>query len=175
MKKRIKNFLVCALTIVTVLETQLSSYAQTQIALNEVQNIETVNNFSNGKLTRAVGITRGRLLSSAALEILDKGKGTIGVSSDILCHEPMERITAWIYLEKWDPVEEDWTTVQYEQFEWLASDYPDENLTMAMISYNIPNQERGRDYRLRGLFGAKDLDSQLQETWTVATASLFLE
>lgn len=175
MKKCMQKFTVLILAIVFALGTQISSYAETKMAENRAQDIPNVVNYYDENLARVTGMPRGRLLSSVALQIADKGKGTIGVSSDILCHEPMEWIMAWIYLEKWNAVDEDWEIVQYEQFEWIASDYPDENLTMAMVSYNIPKQERGQDYRLRGVFGAKDLDTSLQETWTVTTTTLFLE
>lgn len=175
MKKCTQNFLICGLVMVIVMVTQLSSYAEVQTKTNKVDEIENIRVFSNAGTVRTIGIPRGRLLSSVALQISDEGRGTIGVSSDILCHEPMERITAWIYLEQWDAVDEDWMTMEYEHFEWLASDYPDENLTMAMISYNIPKQERGKDYRLRGVYGVKDLDSTLQESWSVSTTTLFLE
>lgn len=175
MKKCTHNFLICGLITGMVLATQFLSYAEMQTRANEVKEIEHVSTFSNAGTARAIGIPRGRLLSSVALQISDEGRGTVGVSSDILCHEPMERITAWIYLEQWDTTDEDWRTVEYEHFEWRASDYPNEDLTMAMVSYNIPKQERGQDYRLRGVYGVKDLDSTLQESWSVSTATLFLE
>lgn len=175
MRKRTQNLLICGLVAVIVIVMQFSSYAEMEIWTNEVQEIENVRVFINEGTARTIGTPRGRLLSSVALQISDEGKGTVGVSSDILCHEPMERITAWIYLEQWDTTEEDWKVLESEHFEWNASDYPDENLTMAMVSYNIPKQERGRDYRLRGVYGVKDLDSAIQESWSVSTATLFLE
>ena len=46
---------------------------------------------------------------------------------------------------------------------------------MAMVSYNVPNQERGKDYRVRGVFGAFDLNSSLQEVWQDDSGEIMLE
>ena len=82
----------------------------------------------------------------------------------------------WLYLEKWDEELEDWVTKDAQQFEWNAADLPEgEELNMAIASYNIPNQERGKDYRVRGVFGAFDLNSSLQEVWQSDSGEIMLE
>ena len=162
MKKNAKRYFLLVCTIILIFGMQISSYAASNIEKKQgIENIEILNS------------TRGRLISSVNAQISDEGKGTIGVYSEILCHEAMDEIRMWIYLERQSSTGT-WSTVTYKQFEWLAEDYPNEDLTMAIVSYNIPNMKRGEKYRLRCLYGAES-DNLGSENWRAATGALYLE
>lgn len=170
--KNIKKHLILALAMILVVQFNISVYANEKAEIREISNVREFN--TNGQ-ARVIGTPRGRLISSVEVRLTDKGSGTVGVYADLLCHEPMERLRIWLYLEKWDSQTEEWTTEDTQQFTWLAEDYPDQELTMAMVGYNVSGLERGQDYRLRGMFGANDLDSSLQEAWQVMTENLLVE
>lgn len=170
--KSIKKHLVLALAMILIVQFNISAYANEKESIREISNVRELN--SNGQ-ARAIGTPRGRLISSVEVRLTDNGRGTVGVYADLLCHEAMERLRIWLYLEKWDSEAEEWVIEDTQQFTWLAEDYPGEELTMAMVGYDVSGLERGQDYRLRGLFGADDLDSSLQEVWQVKTESLFVE
>lgn len=172
MKKRFKGYIIFALITLLMLQLHMHAYANEWVNTKEISN---VSEFNSGKQARVVGIPRGRLISSIELQLTDKGRGTAGVYADLLCHEPMKDLRIWIFLEKWDETQEDWTTVDFQEFTWLAEDYPDQDLTMAMVGYEVSGLERGQYYRLRGLFGARDIDSALQEAWNTTSGDLYFE
>lgn len=172
MKKTFKKCMIYILVIVMFLQVRVQGYASEWVNTKQIPN---VSKFSSKEQVRVTGTPKGRLISSVELQLTDKGRGTAGIYADLLCHEPMEFIRVWIYLEKWDEVEEDWRTEDYQHFTWLAKDYPDQDLTMAMVGYDVSGLERGQYYRLRGLFGARDLDSDLQESWNTTSGDLYFE
>lgn len=172
MKKNLKKFSIIVVIGLMMMQIQINSYAGQWSNAKEILDVSEFN--SEGQ-TRVLGIPRGRLISSVEIQLKDKGRGTAGVYADLLCHEPMEYLRIWLYLEKWDEKMDDWTIVDSQEFTWLAEDYPEQDLTMAVVGYDVSGLERGVDYRLRGMFGAKDLDSVLQETWQVISADLPLE
>lgn len=169
-----KHFIVSIFVVLIMLFYDKIAFAavSTNIRPPEITNVFEYTNKTEAKIT---GTPRGRLLSSVTVRISDEGRGTVGVYADMLCHVPTRKMMVWLYLEQWDNTIGDWNTVDYQHFEWLAEDYPDEDLTMAMVSYNVPRQERGQEYRIRGMFGAFELDSNYQESWTMNTANLYLE
>lgn len=172
MKKIFKKFLFLALTCVLIIPFQFHTYASEWLNAREISNVSEFN--SKGQ-TRVLGMPRGRLISSVEIRLTDKGRGTAGIYADLLCHEPMEYLKMWLFLEKWDAELEEYIVEDSQEFTWLAEDYPEQDLTMAVVGYDVSGLERGVDYRLRGMFGAKDLDSVLQETWQVISAELPLE
>lgn len=172
MKNLIKKHIVYVLTVLLILQLPVYAYAAEWTNSKEISNI---NEFNRGKQVGVMGSPRGRLISSIELQLTDKGRGTAGVYADLLCHEPMEKLRIWIYLEQWDEEQENWATINSQQFTWLAEDYPDQDLTMAMVGYEVSGLERGQYYRLRGLFGANDIDSALQEAWNTTSGDLYFE
>lgn len=164
MKNNKKRFLTLVLTLMLVVSVQFTSFANTGSNSGKSQGIDTIEVLTS---------TRGRLISSVNVRISDEGKGVIGAYAELLCHEPMEELRIWVYLEHQTSAG-DWSTVTYKKFEWLAEDYPDEDLTMAIVSYNIPNMKRGEKYRLKCLFGAES-DELGSENWRASTTALYLE
>ena len=163
MKKVLKKSILHILLILALLlMPQIQTFADDN--LSKTQGIESIEILKS---------TRGRLISSVDAQITDRGKGTIGVYADLLCHEAMDELRIWVYLER-QVSSGSWTTVTYKQFEWLAEDYPNQDLNMAVVSYDIPNMKRGEKYRLRCLYGA-DSDELGSENWRAATSALYLE
>lgn len=170
--KKIRHYIVLILVLALTTQNQIMAYA------NEWQGIQAVksrNTYGNNHVAGAVAAPRGRLISSIEIQIADKGNGTVGVYADLLCHEPMKKLKIWLYLEQWDQEKETWVVVDTQQFEWSAENNGGEDLTMAMVSYNVPKQERGKDYQLRGLFGANGFEAGTQESWQAYSGEIMLE
>lgn len=174
--KKTKKSILYGITMLTFL---LSSYGMTyaaEIPSNEsVKEIEEVQEFVTDNIARIVGSPRGMLISSVELSIMDLGGGTVKLYGDVLCHEPMEKIKLNLYLDKWISDNEDWSLIDNFNFTWLAEDYPGEELSVAAATVEVPNLERGIEYRLRGIAGAWDLDSNLYEVFRADTASILVE
>ncbi len=161
MKKKIKLYGIFICIFMTLM-MQFQVFAADEYA--KKQGIETI---------EVLNSTRGRLISSVDVQITDEGKGTIGAYVEMLCHEAMDELVIWVYLER-QVSTGTWTTVTYKHFDWLAEDYPNQSLNKAIVSYDIPNQKRGEKYRLRCMFGAYS-DDLGSENWRAATAALYLE
>lgn len=162
MKKNIKKYIsVMMMCIMVILMTFQSLASDTAVKKQGIESIEVLNS------------TRGRLISSVDVQISDEGKGIISVYADILCHEAMDEIRMGVYLEHQESTGR-WVPVSNKQFEWLAEDYPNQDLTMAIVSYKIANMKRGEKYRLRCVFGAYS-DDLGSENWRAATGALYLE
>ena len=162
MKKNIRKYTaVIMMCIMAIMMTFQSLASDTTVKKQGIESIEILNS------------TRGRLISSVDVQISDEGKGVIGVYADILCHEAMEEIRIGVYLERQESTGS-WVAVSNKQFEWLAEDYPNQDLTMAIVSYKVANMKRGEKYRLRCVFGAY-IDDLGSENWRAATGALYLE
>lgn len=160
--KKIRHYIVIMSIFVIAIMMTFQAFASENIAKKQgIESIEILNS------------TRGRLISSVDVQISDEGKGVIGVYADMLCHEAMDELRMGIYLERQISTGS-WTSVTHKQFEWNAEDYPNDDLTMAIVSYKIANMKRGEKYRLRCVFGAYS-DDLGSENWRAATGALYLE
>ncbi|MDO4269137.1 MAG: hypothetical protein Q4C73_11755 [Eubacteriales bacterium] len=147
--KRMKKWMTYGLTLLFVLAMPILTYAS------------------------ARGVTRGQLISTAFITATDEGNGTVGVSAELYCHEGMRKIKISLALQQWE--NNRWKTVDTQDFEWLAEDYPDEDLFMALVSYEVPRQKRAANYRVRGDFYAYAKGSSASESKTAYTSDLFIE
>ena len=170
-----RKFLITVLSLGMVIASQSAVYAAENMFQTDAQEIEEVQEFVTENVARIVGSPRGMLISSVELQLTDLGGGTLRLYGDVLCHEAMEEIKLNLYLDKWITADDDWSQIENFNFSWLAEDYPDEELTMAVVTAEVPNLERGIDYRLRGIAGAWDLDSDLYEVFRADTASIYVE
>lgn len=166
-KKVLKSIVVCGFVIALAMPV----YAQNSTSDLESQ-AKTVacktTRFSNTAVAQSV--TRGMLLSSVSIKLTDKGFGIASIYADALCHEPMSAIYITLILQKWDEEHNSWQTVNRQEFEWLLEDLPEgTELTMASISYDIAGMQSGELYRVRGLFGAYDLEGTYNEAWNAYT------
>lgn len=162
MKKITKRYIALISVFILAIMMTFQSFASDTTAKKQgIESVEILNS------------TRGRLISSVDLQISDEGKGVIGVYADMLCHEAMDELRVGIYLERQTSTGS-WTTVTSKQFEWNAEDYPNDDLTMAIVSYKVANMKRGEKYRLRGIFSAYS-DDLGSENWRASTGILYLE
>lgn len=153
----------------------MTAYAAEEESSLNARNIEHVKTFVNENVARTTGTTRGSLISTVELSIEDLGSGTVRLLGDVLCHKKMKKIKLNMILDQWIPDNNDWSQVERFEFTWLAEDYPDQDLTMAYTSINVPNLERGQEYRVRGIAGAWDYDSSYYEVWSEKTPSILVE
>ena len=129
----------------------------------------TVKEYNGENYARVVGTPRGELISSVQLELVDEGFRTISIYSEVLCHVEMRKIKMSVTLQK--STSSGWKDVNRKEFTWEKEDYPDEYLSMAMVSYNIGALSAGT-YRLKGSYSVFELDGTLQEFRTVTTSGM---
>lgn len=93
---------------------------------------------------------RGTIISTGVLQISNPGNGEIGVFMQTLTHKDIDKTMFGVYLDRW--VEEDsrWANVATYTFNYDKEEYPDEDLSMKSISFNIIGQPADCYYRLRG-------------------------
>lgn len=151
------------------------AYAQNNNTISR-ENVDSVVTNKNVSSDRAsiTKMPRGRILSSATLQISDEGNGTLGVYADTLCHISVKKIDLIIYLDIWNEANEDWEYVNSYEYTWLSSDYPDQSLNMAVVSFDIEGLNRGREYRLRAVHGARSFDS-MTEIMSTRTDGIVLD
>lgn len=94
---------------------------------------------------------RGTVISTGTLRISNEGDGAIGVFMQTLAHVDVDETTFGVYLDRWIESEERWTNVAHYTFSYTKEDYPDEDLAMKSLSFNIVGQPVDCYYRLRGL------------------------
>lgn len=172
--KKIVGYII---TIMTMFLISITSYAGDVMLLDEskIPVVETVKKYYKTNEVKITGVTRGRLISTVEVGLINLGNGVAEINADIFCHEPMATIKMVLFLEKWDETHESWVQEERFSYEWKAEDAPDGVLTSAMTSFNVYGLDRGYKYRVRGLFGAYDLDSSLQEAWQAWTEDVYFD
>lgn len=170
-----KRFAIGAFAMFMAVGVNMVSYAGEDDLSAKARNIEEVATTVSDNVARITGTTRGMMISSVELSITDLGGGTAQLFGEVLCHEAMEEIKLNLYLDQWIADDNDWAQLKKYEFDWLAEDYPDEDLTMAYAYVDVPNLDRGENYRVRGIAGAWDLDSDLYEVWSESSPSILVE
>lgn len=64
-----------------------------------------------------------------------------------------------------------WTQVNRKDVEWLKEDYPNDDLSMAIVAYKLRGLSAG-SYRLKANYSVFELDGSLQEFKTVTTGAM---
>lgn len=172
MKKILKKGLLGLLMIGLMTQSRVYSFA------DSAKKITNANVYSNGRSAGMNATTWGMLISYVETGIENKGNGKVEVSADMLCHRPMDRLRIWVYLQKWNSEYEEWENVDLQKFQWLASDYPNEDLTMAIVSYDIPNLERANIYRVESRFSADGIGSDgddYSEAWLSDSGQIYVD
>ncbi|MGN0158657.1 MAG: hypothetical protein ACI39W_05890 [Brotaphodocola sp.] len=170
-----KRFAIGAFSMFMMMGLGLTAYAEDGELTSQARSIENVTESVEENAARITGTPRGMMISSVELSITDLGGGTAELFGEVLCHQAMEKIKMNLYLDQWIPEDNDWAQLKKFELEWLAEDYPDEELTMAYAYVDVPNLDRGENYRIRGIVGAWDLDSDLYEVWSEASPSILVE
>lgn len=94
---------------------------------------------------------RGSVISTGTLRISNEGKGAIGVFIQTLAHIDVDETTFGIFLDRWLVGDQRWANVAHYTFSYTKDEYPDEDLAMKTLSFNIVGQPVDCYYRLRGL------------------------
>lgn len=159
--RKIKKLLAVLLVIMMMGTVPVHAHIDGNIGRDNVSSfIQNESVFSSE--ARTTKASRGRVISSATVQISDEGDGLLGVYSDILCHTAVQQIYMVIYLDVWNETNEDWQFVDTYEYSWLDTDFPDEKLTMAVVAFDIDGLSRGKEYRLRASYAAKNHDSVLE-------------
>ncbi|MCI8268607.1 MAG: hypothetical protein HFG55_02890 [Lachnospiraceae bacterium] len=162
MKKMIKRCLVICSVMIMVLSSVVTAYAQS-------------GNGSAGMIMReyqdenSVGVEaspRGQLISTITLQLSNEGYRTLGVYSEILCHQDMKSITMSINLQRL--VDGRWKNYNTQNFEWTEED--DDHLSMAIASYEVGLLPAG-SYRLSAAYVVYNLDGSLHESKNITSPS----
>ncbi|MCI8659743.1 MAG: hypothetical protein HFG54_05805 [Lachnospiraceae bacterium] len=163
MKRYLQKVSVICLSILMVIMSIMPAYAQVRNLSEDISAKE----YSNEE---AVGIEvspRGQLISTVTLELSDQGYRTLGIYSRLQCHEEMKKIITTVILQKSEG--SGWTEVHRKKVEWSKEDYPDDDLSMTIVSYNLRGLEPGT-YRLKGNYSVFEMYGSLQEFKTVTTS-----
>lgn len=172
MKSILRKGMTIILAVTTSLMMMGSVYAQ-QVDLDDfasarkMTNVKTV---ATNDSVKVLGSTRGRVLSSAEMQLTDKGGGEVDVYVEVLCHESVSKLRMKVYLEKWVESSSKWSIVDTKDYIWTSEEYGDD-LSMAIVNYNVLGVSAGK-YRLRGSFSARGIASGISEAWTHSTEAL---
>lgn len=101
-------------------------------------------------VNRSTGQTRGNIISTGLVSIVDKGKGKVALTVETWAHVPCDKICNGISLQKWNESTEDWEELLFYEFEALKEDNPDEDLVILINGVDVENLQSGT-YRARGL------------------------
>lgn len=122
--------------------------------------------------SKMAGAARGRVISSGAVGLTDKGKGIFSVYADTSCHSAVKNIYMTVYLDIWNDSTQDWDTINSFDYEWHAKT-PEEDLHSVVVSFEIHDLTRGREYQLRGNHMAEAFDGVF-EAMSTQTQTLTL-
>lgn len=171
-----KNFLIICMALLFLMAMTMVAYAKNSEWIVHTDILETRlrNTISTNNVSQVRGSARGRVLSSAGLQISDEGRGVLGVYAETLCHTAVKEIYMTIYLDVWDEEIQDWITLDAYEYEWKASDSPNRDLTDVSVSFLLEGLPRGRTYSLRGAHAARNFDG-IAETMSSATSGIVLD
>lgn len=157
-----KKFVVVCLTIIMMVMSIMPAYAQVKTLSDDV----SARQYSNDDLVGIEVSPRGQIISSVTLELSDEGYRALGIYSQVLCHVEARKIKMAVILQKLEDGQ--WTQVHRKDIEWLKEDYPDDDMSMAIVTYKLRGLSAG-DYRLKGNYSVFELGGSLQEFKTVTT------
>lgn len=160
MKSLLKKCIVVCTAIIMVLSFTATAYAQT--------NDMTVRTYQNEDMVGLEASPRGELISTIILELSTEGYRTLGIHSEIMCHEEMDSIKMTVKLQKKEG--SSWSTKNTQTFEWKKSDFPNTLLSSAMAEYKVGSLAAG-EYRISASYVVYNLDRSMHESKTVTTVS----
>jgi len=175
MRNMLRKYVTVVLTIIASLMIIGTTYAQevNSDEFADARRMTDVRTVLTDNTSKVFGITRGRVLSSAEMELTNKGGGEADVYVEVLCHETVSKLRMKIYVEKWNESGSKWSTVDSKDYIWTSEEYGDD-LSMAVVNYNVQGLSKGK-YRLRGSFSARGIESGISEAWTHSTEPLIFD
>lgn len=162
MKKMIKKCLTICLAVIMLFSSVMTVYAQSNSRTKEVNMRE----YQNEDFVAVEASPRGQLISTITLQLSNEGYRTLGIYSEILCHQDMKKIKMSITLQRM--VDGQWKSQNSKTFEWTDED--DDHLSMAIASYNVGLLPAGT-YRLSAAYAVYSLDGSLHESKKVVSPS----
>ena len=142
MNQYLKRVIVICLVMVMMTMSIMPAYAQVKTLSEDISARE----YSNDDLAGIEVSPRGQIISSVTLELSDEGYRTVGIYSEVLCHVKAKKILMAVILQKYEDGR--WKQVNRKDIEWLKEDYPDDDLSMAVVTYRLRGLSAG-DYRLK--------------------------
>lgn len=165
MKLYLKKIIVICFVMIMTIVSVMPTYAQVRNLSEDIAARE----YGDDDFVGIEVSPRGQLISSATLELSDEGYRAVGIYSQVLCHVEVRKIIMAVMLQKYEDGK--WTTVNRKDLEWLKEDYPDDDMSMAIVTYKLRGLEAGK-YRLKGNYSVFEMDGSLQEFKTVTTGTL---
>lgn len=160
MKGLFKKCMVVCTVIVMMLSFTATAYAQA--------NNMSVRTYQSEDTVGLEASPRGELISTIILELSSEGSRTLGIHSEILCHEEMNSIKMTVKLQKKEG--SSWSTKNTQTFEWKKSDFPNTDLSSAVAEYRVGALASG-EYRISASYVVYNLDRSMHESKTVTTVS----
>lgn len=163
------------LSVVLIISIPLTVSAKDSDWMTQANVVDAQTHYavSNDSMSTVRSAARGRVISSAELQLSDEGGGVIGVYASTLCHSAVKEIYMTIYLDVWDDSLQDWVMVDNYEYRWKAADNPDTDLTSVSVSFLLEGLPRGRTYSLRGAHAAKNF-SNVAEVMASETSGITL-
>lgn len=165
MKRYLRKITVVCMAMIIMLMSVMPAFAQTRNLSEDISARE----YSDDDFVGIEVSPRGQLISSATLELSEDGYRAVSIYSRLLCHEEVRKIKMAIMLQKYE--DGSWTTVNRKDIEWLKEDYPDDDMSMAIVTYGLRGLSAGK-YRLKANYSVFEMGGSLQEFKAVTTGAL---
>lgn len=158
MKQLIKSFLLVMLISLLMSNVVLanqwswettSGHHNQSILLDEIVTTSTDSIYHYG---------RGDYLAEGSVQIVNMEDGRLRITATTLAHVNVDRILHSIFIDVWDPDENEWINLDYWDFEITKEEVENNELHMLNTSFFLTDYEVGRYYRLRGLHGVELYD-----------------
>lgn len=160
MKNLLKRCMGICTAVIMTLSFTATAYAQA--------NSMAVRTYQSEDMVGLEASPRGELISTIILELSTEGSRTVGIHSEIMCHEEMDTIKMTVKLQKRE--NSGWTTKNTQTFEWKKSDFPNTLLSSAVAEYRVGALAAG-EYRLSASYVVYNLDRSMHESKSITTVS----
>lgn len=150
MKDKWKRILVCITIFICI--NVMPIYASETFYWNGMkiqENNDEASAILPESIDRSTGQTRGDIISTGIVSIVDKGEGKVALTVETWAHVPCDRICNGISFQKWNKTTEDWEELFFYEFEALKEDNPEEDLVILINGVDVENVQSGT-YRARG-------------------------
>lgn len=148
MKNRV---LIVALGVTIGLTCVTSAFAKSSLAQANITSNSPYVQPVDENQSRIMKIQpRGSVISTGVLQINNRGNGNIGVYMQTTTHQEVDETTFGVYLDRWIESDKTWKNIDVFTFTYSKEEYPDDDLMMKSISFDIVGQPSDCYYRLRG-------------------------
>lgn len=145
--------------------TVLFCFLITTVALAEEWNWETAVGHHNQSVLldeEAISASdviyrnaRGDYLAEGSVQIANMQDGRIRINVTTLAHRNVDKIMHTVFLDIWEADYNDWSTLDYWEFEQTKEETENGELYMLDTYFYLSGYETNRYYRVRGLHGVE--------------------